>query len=50
MEGLTLVRDGPKDNLEKGYTTIKFSMTTPKPKHLLPLYNQLSSSEEDFQS
>lgn len=51
MEGLALVRDGSKNILEKGYTTINFSMTTPKTKHPLPLYNHLySSEEENFQS
>lgn len=30
MEGLALVRDGSKNVLEKGYTTIKFSIATPK--------------------
>lgn len=51
MEDLALVRDGSKKVLEKGYHTINFSMTTPKTKHPLPLYNHLySSKEKDFQS
>ncbi|PJH64187.1 hypothetical protein, partial [Salmonella enterica] len=29
MEHLSLVRDGSKNVLEKGYTTINFSMATP---------------------
>lgn len=51
MEHLAYVRDGSKNVLEKGYTTINFSMATPKTKHPLPLYNHLySAQEEHFQS
>lgn len=51
MEHLALVRDGSKNVLEKGYSTINFSMASPKTKHPLPLYNHLySSQEKGFQS
>lgn len=51
MEHLSLVRDGSKNVIEKGYTTINFSMATPKTKHPIPLYNHLYSSREElFQS
>lgn len=51
MEDLALVRDGSKNVLEKGYSTLNFSMATPSTKHPLPLYHHLySSKEEGFQS
>jgi len=51
MEGLTYIHDGSKNQIEKGYKTINFSMATSKTKHPLPLYNHLSSTEEEgFQS
>ena len=50
-EHLSLVRDGSKNVIEKGYTTINFSMASPKTKHPIPLYYHIySSREEHFQN
>lgn len=51
MEHLSLVRNGSKNIIEKGYATLNFSMASPKTKHPIPLYNHIySPGEEQFQS
>lgn len=51
MEALSTVRDGSKNTLEKGYSSVNFIMATSQRKHPLPLYTQLcSSKEEGFES
>lgn len=51
MEALGNVHDGSQNKIEKGYSTINFSMATPKTRHPLPLYHHVcSSKEEGFES
>lgn len=47
FEALGKVHDGSSGRLEKGYTTINFSIASPKTKHPIPIYSHLCSSQEE---
>lgn len=47
MEALGYVRDGSRNQIEKGYPTVNFSIATTKTKHPIPIYHSVCSAKSE---